>query len=105
MPGPEAAAWLAKARSDLAAARFLRRNPDLPLDIAAFHYQQAAEKAIKGLLVEHGIVPPRSHDLRDLLGRLPVPGERDPDVADDLNPFAVLTCYPGFGAPARPGAS
>ena len=98
MPGPEATQWLKKASSDLDAARFLRQNPELPREIAAFHYQQAAEKAVKGFLVETGVAPPRSHDLRTLLERL---GDRiglDIDVADELTPFAVLARYPGFGS-------
>ena len=98
MPGPEATLWLDKASSDLAAARFLRQNRDLPSEIAAFHYQQAAEKAIKGLLVEEGIIPPRSHDLRSLLGQLADQRGLDADVADELVPFAVLARYPGFGS-------
>ncbi len=99
MPGIEGAAWLDKARADLAVARFLRTNAELPAEIAAFHYQQAAEKALKGLLVEQRTPPPRSHDLRHLLGRLADAAGLDPNAADDLNPFAVLTRYPGFGAP------
>jgi HEPN domain-containing protein len=98
MPGPEATHWLTKASSDLAAARFLRQNRDLPREIAAFHYQQAAEKAIKGLLVEEGIPPQRSHDVRSLLGQLMDQSGLDLDIADELTPFAVLARYPGFGS-------
>lgn len=98
MLGAEGTAWLEKARADLAVARFLRTNAALPAEIAAFHYQQAAEKALKGLLVEQHTPPPRTHDLRDLLGRLVDGTGLDPNAADELNPFAVLTRYPGFGA-------
>ena len=98
MPGAEANQWLTKAAADLDAARFLRSNPNLPQEIAAFHYQQASEKAIKGLLIEQGIAPPKSHDLRNLLGLLSDKSDLDQDVADELTPFAVLARYPGFGA-------
>lgn len=46
--------WLVKAQHDLAAARKLATGPDPYLDTAVYHCQQAAEKAIKGLLVVHG---------------------------------------------------
>jgi HEPN domain-containing protein len=96
MPGPEANEWLIKASADLEAARYLKENRELPREIAAFHYQQAAEKAIKGMLVEQGIVPPRSHDLRSLLGSLADQSDLEIDIADELAPFAVLARYPGF---------
>src|SRR5262245_36549096 len=47
----DAARWLAKAEEDLAVARLLVQS-DSPVRWAAcFHSQQAAEKAIKSLLV------------------------------------------------------
>jgi HEPN domain-containing protein len=42
--------WLIKAQHDLAAARKLALSPDPYLDVAVYHCQQAAEKAIKGFL-------------------------------------------------------
>ena len=47
--GTHARGWLAKAASDLAAARQLAAG-DGPYDVACFHAQQAAEKA--GRVVE-----------------------------------------------------
>jgi HEPN domain-containing protein len=44
-------AWLAKAASDLRSARILADADDPPLDAAVYHCQQAAEKAVKALLV------------------------------------------------------
>jgi HEPN domain-containing protein len=93
---PDVPDWLAKARVDLQAARLLRGNPDLPGEVAAFHYQQAAEKAIKGILVTQEIVPPRSHDLRALLATMKDPVGLSEDAAEALTPFAVLSRYPGF---------
>lgn len=43
--------WLEKARRDLGMAALVDDKRAEFLDIAAFHCQQAAEKAIKGLLV------------------------------------------------------
>jgi HEPN domain-containing protein len=93
---PDVRDWLAKARVDLEAARFLCQHPSLPADVAAFHYQQAAEKAIKGILVTQGIVPPHSHDLRALMATMKKPVGLSADAAEALTPFAVLSRYPGF---------
>lgn len=38
--------WLTKARNDLGSARRLASDPDPYLDIAIYHCQQAAEKAL-----------------------------------------------------------
>lgn len=50
----EAAAWLVKARGDQLAAETLAAPEVAQRDIAIYHCQQAAEKAIKGLLVSSG---------------------------------------------------
>lgn len=99
---PEIEEWLGKARADLTAARFLRSNTEIPPEIAAFHYQQAAEKALKGLLVAKGEVPPHVHDLRALLWRLE-DVSLCPDDAESLTPYAVLYRYPGFVVTVSPG--
>lgn len=93
---PDVPDWLAKARVDLEAARLLHGNPELPAEVAAFHYQQAAEKAIKGILVTQEIVPPRSNDLRALLATMKARVGLSEDAAEALTPFAVLSRYPGF---------
>jgi HEPN domain-containing protein len=41
--------WLRFAHDDLAAARLLLTDIELPARMACFHAQQAAEKALKGL--------------------------------------------------------
>ena len=56
--------WLRKARSDLESARKLARDPDPFLDTAAYHCQQAAEKAVKGFLVLHDQEFDKVHDVR-----------------------------------------
>jgi len=48
--------WLVKAQHDLASARKLATDPDPYLDTAVYHCQQAAEKAVKGLLVFSGSI-------------------------------------------------
>ena len=43
--------WLRHAKSDLAVARDVEANPDVLPNQTAFHAQQAAEKAIKAVMV------------------------------------------------------
>lgn len=54
---PELEAWRDRAQDDLNAARHLRTNASIPGGVAAFHYQQATEEALKGLLVAERTVP------------------------------------------------
>lgn len=59
--------------------------------IACFHAEQAAEKALKALLVVAGIDPPRAHDLELLAGLLPViPGAIGRSSLASLAPWAVM---------------
>jgi HEPN domain-containing protein len=91
-------AWMAKARSDLGTARKVASGPDAYLDTAIYHCQQAAEKAIKALLVRHDLRFEKIHDLEVLISRaVPVaPGlSQMLDQADRLTPYAVLYRYPG----------
>ena len=59
--------WLEKARRDLRGARKLIEEPDYLFDLAMFHCQQAAEKALKGFLVCHNIRFAKTHDIGALL--------------------------------------
>ncbi len=56
--------WLQKARRDLMAAQKLGK--DLP-DIAIYHCQQAAEKALKGFLILHDQDPGDTHNINTLV--------------------------------------
>ncbi|MCV5768109.1 HEPN domain-containing protein, partial [Escherichia coli] len=63
-------------------------------DDPCFDAQQAAEKALKALLIALGIPFPKTHDLAELIRpHLPVP----PGLEDlvRLNPFAVAGRYSG----------
>lgn len=67
------AAWLDDARADLASARSLSAHRDegtAPF-AAAFHAQQAVEKAVKALLIWDGVDVPTRHDLSLLVSLLP----------------------------------
>ena len=88
--------WLRHARSDLALAQVARPDDTL-LEALCFHAQQAAEKALKALLVQEGLDIPRTHSIRALLDLLP-PEIDAPDgvvEAAELTEYAVEARYPG----------
>jgi HEPN domain-containing protein len=94
----EAAAWLAKARIDLRAARAdLNASPPITSD-ALFHCQQAVEKALKGFLAANEKPLKRIHDLESL-GQLVLsvaPALRDViSGAYSLSIYASEFRYPG----------
>ena len=94
--------WLNRARSNLALAK--NRIPDAYLEDLCFEAQQAAEKAIKALLIGSGIEFPYVHDLARLLSLLEESGIAVPDVvrrAEELTPYAMIGRYPGV-LPTRP---
>ena len=65
-------AWLLQALNDLALARLASDNSFHAQ--ACFFAAQAAEKALKGTLLELGQEPPHTHVLNDLVGNLAVQG-------------------------------
>ena len=67
-PG-SAEGWLRFARSDLVLASIPRPAGVLPENLC-FHAQQAAEKALKAVLLSKGMEVPRTHNIRTLLDRL-----------------------------------
>ncbi len=87
--------WLARAEEDLEAARVLDRSSLHAL--AAFHAQQAAEKALKALAIERGDGLLRTHDT-ERLARLVKAPDAITEAAAFLNVFYVGGRYPGVGA-------
>ena len=61
-------AWLRKARNDLALAQLAKDNGFLAQ--SCYYASQAAEKGLKGALLELGVEPPHTHVLNDLVQRL-----------------------------------
>lgn len=92
------AEWLRYARADLALAE-APPPAGVFLELLAYHAQQAAEKALKAVLL-HATreTPPRTHDvvlLLDLCGE--AARERPPvgaEAAQRLTEYAVLSRYP-----------
>jgi HEPN domain-containing protein len=62
-----AAEWLRYAQNDLAVAKHCLEdmNPK-QTEIASYHCQQCAEKALKAFLIYKDIEPPKIHDLKVL---------------------------------------
>ncbi len=88
--------WLRYANSDLELARIVRPDEVL-FEGLCFHAQQAAEKALKAVLIAKDVPPPKTHNIRTLLDLLPqeivVPQEIE-DAAS-LSDYAVTSRYPG----------
>jgi HEPN domain-containing protein len=92
--------WLNRARSNLMVAR--TEEPGIYLEDLCFNAQQAAEKAIKALLIQHDVEFPYVHDLAGLLTWLERAGHEVPESirqAERLTRFAVFTRYPGLTPP------
>ena len=92
--------WLNRARSNL--IRAANRVPGVYLEDLCFDAQQAAEKAVKALLITRGVDFPYVHDVGLLLTLLEDSGEIVPEAvrqADKLNPYATITRYPDMADP------
>jgi HEPN domain-containing protein len=75
------------------------------LEDLCFDAQQAAEKAIKALLIKMGVEFPYVHDIAQLLTLLERAGQEIPEgvmEAEELTRFAILTRYPGLAPPVKP---
>lgn len=90
--------WLVKAKRDLLSAEELAGADTPLLDTAAYHCQQAAEKAIKGYLLFHDVRFEKTHDIEVLISQA---CEVDTsfcicvEAARILTPLAVEFRYPG----------
>jgi HEPN domain-containing protein len=89
--------WLRWAREDLVLAEHSAADIDLVPRGACVWAHQAAEKALKALLVHHNIDPPKLHDLDRLVQRLP--SDEGLELAaielPELTRWAIEGRYPG----------
>ena len=69
---PRVDAWMRQANSDWAVAELTAQQGFHSQ--ACYHYGQAAEKALKGLLISLGSLPPYSHALDRLVDSLEAEG-------------------------------
>ena len=79
-----------RARSDLAVAK--SRIAGAYLEEHCYHAQQAAEKAIKSVMMLRGIEFPYTHDLSRLMSMLESSGEKLPE---QIRKAVTLTKYAG----------
>ena len=90
--------WVKYAENDLSVAGHLfeTHNP-LPTNIICYHCQQAAEKALKSILIQNDVTVPKTHDIDELLQRVQT---HEPSItlndgiAEKLTTFAVESRYP-----------
>jgi HEPN domain-containing protein len=94
--------WVRKAEEDFSVAAGLsRRRKNRAPNVQSFHCQQCVEKYLKARLVEAGALPPKTHDLPQLL-QMALPHEpmwaAFMPAAKYLAQFAVVFRYPGTDA-------
>ena len=92
--------WFDRAKSRLAISKN-KPDEDIFLEDLCFQAQQAAEKAIKGLLIFYKVEPEKTHNLvlliKELSKHITVPDEINETVI--LNDYALQTRYPGDFTP------
>jgi HEPN domain-containing protein len=90
--------WVKAAADDLAAISAMINDDNLT-NIAAFHAQQAVEKALKALIENNGESIPRKHDLLLLYSKVSsLLTIKDESVLDILNQLYTEARYPSeFG--------
>ncbi|MGQ9623718.1 MAG: HEPN domain-containing protein [Candidatus Caldatribacteriaceae bacterium] len=100
LPPDDPHEWLNRAWSNLLRAKHLLEG--VYLEDLCFDAQQAAEKAVKAVLIYLGVRFPRTHDLAELLTLVEKAGQPVPERirrASILMPYAVESRYPGLSEP------
>ncbi len=98
---PEVKEWLDFAKMDLDSAQHLYKTfYPKPLQIICYHCQQAAEKAVKAVIVAKGKPGgmPKMHDLEFLLNQMKNYTDINEelwDYAEALTPYGIEIRYPG----------
>ena len=96
----DAREWVRYATSDLLIAETVPPSGVL-LEHLCFHAQQSAEKAIKAVLIADGTIPPKTHNIAQLIGLVAETGRAFPDDlrgTAELTPYSVISRYPAdFG--------
>ena len=83
--------WLIFAKRDLDTAMHLINTMyPKPLEIICYHCQQSAEKVLKGYLILHETMPPRTHDLLLLCEMC---AQKNNDFNDIVNNCSLITMY------------
>jgi len=88
--------WYEKADEDFLAAEVVIEASPLLYDVSAFHSQQAAEKYLKAFLAFNEIMPPKVHNIKELID-LAVNFDTSFEAireAESLSKYAVRSRYP-----------
>ena len=91
--------WIRRARSNLARARDASGVPEVLYEDLCFDAQQAAEKALKAVLLAHQTDFPKTHAIAELVTILEnngIPCPHDVRQSVRLTRYAVQTRYPGL---------
>jgi HEPN domain-containing protein len=88
--------WYEKADEDLLAAEVVIAASPLLYDISAFHSQQAAEKYIKAFLAFNEMMPPKVHNIKELIDIAASFNTSFEAIreAEWLSKYAIRTRYP-----------
>lgn len=91
--------WMDHAESDIRLAHLAAADDSIRPEHVCFHAQQAAEKAIKAVLVCRQVDFPLTHDIEELLVLAETNDVLLPETVREagvLTPYAVQTRYPGY---------
>jgi len=102
LPPDDPREWLRRAKSNLSQAKGGIVLPNVYLEDLCFQAQQAAEKALKGVLMALKIQFPYTHDLANLLTLIEQSGQIVPQRIQEaaiLSDYAVEARYPGIAEP------
>jgi HEPN domain-containing protein len=83
--------WLNRARSNLVLAQ--TPGEGIYLEDLCFNLQQAVEKAIKALLIKHGVPFPYVHDIGELLILLEDVGQSVPEIIRQSAPHPLCCVH------------
>ena len=94
--------WLNRARSSLIRSQKGANFQEIYLEDLCFDAQQAAEKAIKAVLIHMGVEFPYVHNIGELMEQVEKGGREVPSAlksAQELSGYAVESRYPGVFEP------
>lgn len=103
----EARRWWVIAAEDMRVAEACLALDPPSCSNAAYHCQQAAEKIMKGVLIERGVNFRRVHDLDELAGVVAIHRgdlEAELDACRTWSAWAIDYRYPGDDPPVLPRA-
>lgn len=92
----DAQRWMRYSREELTLANVIASDANSPARLACWHSQQAAEKALKAIMIISGIAFPRTHNLVALRALLPTALSEKMDIHElaELTQWGTESRYP-----------